>query len=133
MTILIESYRDLNVWQAGIELAEDAYRLTAAFPAVERNGLSVQIRSSAASVPAKIAESYGCDRVVTCIEFLGLARGSLRQLETHVILAERLGFATTCAASPLLDRAREIATLIDALILAIEQSAGPQPVSRRPS
>ena len=91
------SYRDLRVWQGGMELAEACYRLTSTFPPSELYGLTSQIRRSASSIPANIAEGYGRRGRGDYVRFVGIAQGSLMELETHLLLSQRLGFGTTTA------------------------------------
>jgi four helix bundle protein len=90
---IIKSYRDLRVWQEAMTLAEACYRLTRGFPKEEMFGLSSQIRRSAASIPANIAEGHGRENTQSFIQYLRIAQGSLKELETHLMLAERVGIA----------------------------------------
>jgi four helix bundle protein len=87
----IKSYRDLRVWQESMTLAVECYQLTRAFPKEEMFGLSSQIRRSAASIPANIAEGHGRENTQSFIQYLRIAQGSLKELETHLLLAERVG------------------------------------------
>ena len=87
---MVESYRELKVWNAGMDLAVMAYALTRSLPADERFGLCSQIQRSAASIPANIAEGYGRESRQEFIRFLRVAQGSLKELETHVLLARRV-------------------------------------------
>ena len=84
----INSYRDLVVWQLSIELAEAAYALTSAFPRDELYGMTSQVRRSATSVAANIAEGYGRQTRPAFVSHLRIAQGSLKELETHLIVAE---------------------------------------------
>jgi four helix bundle protein len=86
----ISSYRDLQVWQEAMNLAEMAYTLAAGLPKDERYGLASQIKRSAISVAANIAEGYGRDSNSSYIQQLRVAQGSLKELETHVLIAERV-------------------------------------------
>ena len=86
----IQSYRDLRVWREGMLLAELAYRHTKGFPRDELFGLTAQIRRAAASVPANIAEGYGRENTGNYIQFLRIAQGSCKEVETHALLAERV-------------------------------------------
>jgi four helix bundle protein len=70
-----------------MELAPHCYRLTKAFPRDEQFGLTAQIRRAAVSIPANIAEGYGRDSAGSYLQFLRVAHGSLRELETHLLLA----------------------------------------------
>ena len=86
----IRSYKGLDVWRVSMDLAEHCYRATREFPRDEIYGLTSQIRRSAASIPANIAEGYGRESTGSLIQFLRIARGSLKELETHIVLAERV-------------------------------------------
>jgi four helix bundle protein len=88
----IQSHRDLQVWQRGMQIAEDIYALTAAFPADERFGLTSQLRRAAVSVPANIAEGNSRDSTKDYLRFLAIAVGSLAEVETFLELSTRLGF-----------------------------------------
>lgn len=119
---MIRSYRDLRVWQAGMDLAETAYRLSQAMPASEIYGLTSQIRRSAASVPANIAEGYGRESTRSYIQFLKTARGSLRELETHVLLAQRVGFIDDEGAKTLLHNAESVGKMLYSLMQALDKN-----------
>ena len=71
-------------------LAEQCYQLTATFPREETYGLSAQIRRAAVSIPANVAEGYGRNQTGNFLNFLRIAQGSVRELETHLLLASRL-------------------------------------------
>ena len=88
----INSYKDLLIWQKGIDLAVDVYSLTGDFPEVEKFALSSQIKRAASSIPANIAEGYGRQSTKSYSQFVKISRGSLFELETHLILAERLNY-----------------------------------------
>ena len=121
----IRSYRDLRVWQAGMDLAENAYRLSQRLPASEMYGLTSQIRRSATSVPANIAEGYGRESTGSYIQFLKTARGSLRELETHVLLAQRVGLVDTAESNDLIKKAESIGKMLSALIKSIGATRPP--------
>jgi four helix bundle protein len=82
----VNSYQDLKVWQGGMQLAEDCYCFTKGFPREEMFGMTSQIRRAAASIPANIAEGWGRESTREYIRFLRVAQGSLKELETHLIL-----------------------------------------------
>ncbi len=84
----IHSYRDLKVWQQAMQLAKGCYELTRRFPRDELFGLTSQIRRAAASVPANIAEGNGRQNRGEYIHSLRIAQGSLKELETHLILSQ---------------------------------------------
>jgi four helix bundle protein len=85
------NHQELKVWQVGMDLAEACYRLSARLPKEDRYGLMSQMRRAAISVPANIAEGAARESTADFARFVSIARGSLSELETHIILAERLG------------------------------------------
>ncbi|MEM8772531.1 MAG: four helix bundle protein [Pseudomonadota bacterium] len=115
------SYRDLKVWQKAMDLAEVVYEGTRSFPKEETYGLTSQMRRSAVSVPANIAEGYGRDSDGAFVQFLRMSQGSLKELETHAILAGRLGFMTPDTTSLTLERADEIGRMLRGLISSVQQ------------
>ena len=118
----IRSYRDLGVWQEAMALAEACYRLTATFPKEELYGMSAQIRRSAVSIAANIAEGYGREATGSCIQFLKMARGSLREVETHLLIAERVGLAKREALESLLLECDKIGRMLHGLIRSLQKS-----------
>lgn len=88
----IQSYRDLKVWQLGMDLAGHCYLLTSRFPHQEIYGLTSQIRRAGVSIPANIAEGYGRENRGEFIQFLRIAQGSLKELETHLLISARLKY-----------------------------------------
>jgi four helix bundle protein len=86
----IRSYKDLDVWLMAMALAESCYRATRDFPRQEMYGMTAQIRRASESIPANIAEGYGRDQTGGFIQFLRIAQGSAREVETHLILAGRV-------------------------------------------
>lgn len=117
----IESHRDLVVWQKGMELAVAAYSITSSFPVAERYGLTSQIRRSASSIPANIAEGYGRESRGAYAQQLRVAQGSLKELETHVELAQRVGILDQTIMMKMLKNAEEIGKMLRSLIRAIER------------
>jgi len=85
-------YRKLRVWQTAFELAKAIYEETNKLPKHELYGLTSQMRRSAVSVAANIAEGYGRNHRKEYLQFLGLANGSLMELETHLLLCEALNY-----------------------------------------
>ena len=91
---MLKSYRDLLVWQRAIELAVLIYRFSEGFPRNEVYGLTSQLRRASVSVPSNIAEGYGRGCRKEYLQFLSIAQGALKKLETQAILAQRLNYAT---------------------------------------
>jgi four helix bundle protein len=116
----IRSYRDLRVWNEAMELAASCYEATRAFPREEAFGMTSQIRRAAASVPANIAEGYGRESAGSYAHFLKNAQGSLKELETHVLLAIKVGLASQEVAAPLLDRAETVGKMLRGLIRSLQ-------------
>jgi four helix bundle protein len=116
----INSYRDLQVWQKSMALAETCYSLTKSFPKDEMYGMTSQIRRSAVSVAANIAEGHGREMTGLFIQFLRTSQGSLKELETHVMLAERVGLILRDNSAPVLGQCDEIGKMLRSLIRALE-------------
>ena len=115
----VKSYRDLLVWQKGMDLAADVYRLNRRWPKEELYGLISQARRAAASVSANIAEGYGRQSSVSYAQFLKIARGSLKELETHLWLAERVGVAQPDSCAGALAQSDELGKMLSGLIKAV--------------
>jgi four helix bundle protein len=88
--IEIKSYKDLLIWQKGINIVVNVYELTEEFPKEERYALTSQLKRAALSIPSNIAEGYDRNSTQSYIYFITIARGSLFELETQLILAEKL-------------------------------------------
>lgn len=88
----IKTYKDLLIWQKGIELTKMTYVLCKNFPEDEIYGLQSQLKRSAVSIPSNIAEGWGRKYTQNFIQFLKIARGSLLELETQIIILKELGF-----------------------------------------
>lgn len=115
----IQSYRDLEVWKRAMDLAVAVYGATRAFPADERFGLTAQVRRSCTSIAANIAEGYGRQSKPTYIHFLKIAQGSLKETETHLILAHRLDLLKADDLAGLLSASEQLGRMLRALILKL--------------
>ena len=114
-------HQRLDVWRDSMELVTPVYRLTATFPAEERFTLSAQLRRAAISVPSNIAEGAARRSTPELLRFLAIARGSLAELDTQILLAHRLGLAEPDAdLTQLLDRTF---ARLNALIRSKEQAS----------
>lgn len=107
-------YKDLIAWQKAMALVTSVYRATQGFPREERYGLTIQLRRSAVSVPSNIAEGQGRQTRGEFRQFLGIAKGSLMELETQLLIARNLGYLAD--AVPLLDQLAEVARLLNGLL-----------------
>jgi four helix bundle protein len=121
----IESYRDLRVWREAMDLAEACYRLTSSFPRDETFGMTAQIRRASVSIPANIAEGYGRDSKGAYGQFLRVAQGSLKELETHLLLSQRLGLAMAQDVGQALSSCDSLGRMLRSLIRSIERSTKP--------
>lgn len=111
----IRSHKDLVVWQKSMDLVAEVYALSAKFPASERFRMVDQICRAAVSIPANIAEGHGRGTRKDYNHFISIARGSLAETETFVLLAERLGYGDQvllCAAKDLI---AEVGKMLNAL------------------
>ena len=88
----IQSYKDLLIWQKGIEVTEKVYLLTKSFPSEEIYSLTNQIKRATVSIPSNIAEGFGRNSTKSYVNFLKISRGSLYELETQLIIAEKQNF-----------------------------------------
>ena len=111
----IRSHRDLIVWQHGVELAVEAYRLTRSYPDFERFGIAGQTQRAATSVPANIAEGRGRGSSKSFRNFLWIANGSLSELDTHLEVALRLGYVGAAEAEGMNGRMAAIGRMLTKL------------------
>jgi len=89
---MLKNYKELRVWQKAYDLCLEIYRITRAFPAEERYGLTSQMRRAAVSIPSNIAEGYGRKTTREYVQSLYTAYGSTCELETQVLLSGDLGY-----------------------------------------
>jgi len=112
----IESYQDLTVWQKSMDLAELCYHLTRDFPKAELFGMTSQIRRAATSIPANIAEGWGRGTTGEYLQFLRIAQGSTKELETHLLLCQRIKLLTPEEAAQAIALVAEISRMTISLI-----------------
>lgn len=115
MTAAVQSYRDLQVWQRGMRLAADVYRLTATLPSSERYGLSVQMQRAVVSIPSNIAEGHERDSTREFLRFLSIAQGALAELETQLSLAVLLEMVPASQVDRLLSDASELGRMLNGM------------------
>lgn len=108
------NFRDLVVWQRAIDLVAEVYVATREFPKYEIYGLTSQIRRAAVSIPSNIAEGQGRLTRGEFRQFLGHAKGSLAEVETQLVIAERLGYVKDT--TPLQKRLSEVGRLLNGLL-----------------
>lgn len=98
-----------------MQLATEIYRLSAQFPKHEIYGLASQLQRSAVSVPSNIAEGHGRNSNKEFHHFLGVALGSLTELETQLILAQQVGYLTEELINPVLQTSNEVGKMLKGL------------------
>lgn len=108
------SYKNLLVWQKAIALVTEVYVVTRSFPREEMYGLASQIRRAAVSVPSNIAEGQARLTPGEFRQFLGMARGSLAELDTQLIIAANLGYLTQTG--PIFEQVAEVGRLLSGLL-----------------
>jgi four helix bundle protein len=113
------TFRDLIVWQKAVDLATAVYGVTRTMPAVERFGLTGQMRRAAVSVPSNIAEGNARNKIGDYLQFLSIARGSLAELETQLLIAQRLRMLGDTA--ELLNRLQEVRRMLQALMQSLRR------------
>jgi four helix bundle protein len=102
-------------------IAERVYRLTASFPKQEVYGMTSQIRRAAVSVAANIAEGHGREHSGSFVQFLRIAQGSLKELETHLLLALRVDLVLVTETEPILGQCDELGRMLRSLIRSIQR------------
>ncbi len=112
---MIESHKDLIVWQKAMELAEEVYRLAKNFPREELYALTDQIHRAVVSIPSNIAEGKNRHSVSEYLHFLSIARGSLAEVETQILLAIRFGYINQSQADKALGLREEISRMLAAM------------------
>ncbi len=115
-----QSYRELIAWQKGIDLVTEIYEVTRLFPREELYGLSNQLRRAAVSVPSNIAEGQARFSPKEFHHFLAMARGSLVEVETQIIIAEKLKYLEQEACRSLLERTAELGRILNGLLASIK-------------
>lgn len=133
----INSFRDLRVWQAGMDLVEQISGLTQHFPRHERFGLASQLQRAAVSVPSNIAEGHTREHTREDLHHVSMAQASLAEVETQLEIALRLKYVASEQALPVRDHiatlGKQLYHLRDALKRRLSPAPGPQPRQERRS
>ncbi len=116
---MLKSYRDLVVWQKAMDVTVETYRFSNDFPKSELYGLTSQLRRAGVSVPSNVAEGYGRGSRKEYVQFLCISQGSLKELETQVIIAQRLNYGSKTAGDDLLESSEEVGRMLGALIRSL--------------
>jgi four helix bundle protein len=125
----IRSFRDLRVWQAGIDLVRAIYEATSRFPRNETYGLASQMQRAAVSVPSNIAEGHARESTKEYLQHLSIAQASLAELETQLEIAKLLSYISEADANSLLETiaalGRQLFALRNALMNPKARTASP--------
>jgi four helix bundle protein len=119
----INGFEDLIGWQKAMDLVESIYRLTVQFPTEERYGLTSQLRRAAVSTPSNVAEGYGRRTRADYVRFVDIARGSANEIQTQLVLCQRLRMATQEQIRHPLEQVKEVQRILKGLVHALELSA----------
>ena len=114
----LTTHKDLHVWKIAMDLVAEVYSVTSCFPKEELYGLTSQVRRAAISIPSNIAEGAARHSRKEFVQFLHVASGSVAELETHLLLAARLGFGST---DSVLIRTGEVRKLLLGLLRALKK------------
>jgi four helix bundle protein len=116
----LSSYRELKVWQRSMELVEEVYRLAQSWPDRERFGLISQAQRAAVSIPANISEGYGRIHRGEYVHHLSISNGSLCELETLMLISQRLGYGEPKGIDRAWEMCQEIGKMLYALITSLK-------------
>ena len=117
----ISSYKDLLVWQKEIKLVKETYLLTRLLPEDEKFGLISQMKRCSVSIPSNIAEGWGRNSTKSYVQFLRIARGSLLELETQVIICKELAYTSNENYNKINSLIVEESKMLNALIKAVNK------------
>ncbi len=119
----VNSFRDLRVWQAGMDLVEYVYRLTRTFPKHEMYGLAGQMQRAAVSIPSNIAEGHTREHLREYLHHVSVAQASLAELQTQLEISGRLNYLSQDQLAPALDQAVSLARQLYSLRNALMKGA----------
>ena len=117
----VARYRDLLVWQKAFDLVTEVYKATAGFPAAEQYGLTAQMRRACVSVVANIAEGAARQHTREFVQHLHVALGSMAELETYLLLSDRLRYFPQQASQPLMASAAEVGRMLRGLVKSLQR------------
>jgi four helix bundle protein len=115
----MKTHKDLDVWNYSIDLVTELYQITAKFPKEETYGLSSQMRRAAVSIPSNIAEGAARNHKNEFRQFLYISLSSAAELETQLIISERLSYISKNQNENLIDKLNTISRMLQGLIKSI--------------
>nr|BDD46836.1 four helix bundle protein [bacterium] len=119
---MIKSYRDLKVWQFGMQVAGSVHTITKSFPKEELYGLVSQLRKAAVSIPSNIAEGHARKGTGEYIYHLSVAQGSVAEVETQLLLAVQFEYIKKQEILPLLEKLSELGKMLNALMASLKKN-----------
>lgn len=117
----VKNFKDLIAWQKAMDLVEMVYRLTKQFPSEELYGLTSQLRRAVVSIPSNIAEGQGRNTENEFNRFLSIAYGSLREVETQLLIAVRLEYVRQSDFQPVQDLCDETGRILNGLMNSLRK------------
>ena len=117
----VKNYQELIVWQRAMDLVEDVYKASKDFPREEVYALTSQIRRAAVSIPSNIAEGQGRRTTLDFLRHLSIAYGSLREVETQILIALRLKYLGQTRVENVMNLAGEVGRLLNGLMASLER------------
>jgi four helix bundle protein len=122
----IRDYRDLEVWKEAMTLAAEVYEMTRTFPREEMFGMTSQLRRASVSIAANIAEGYGRQQTKPYVQFLRISQGSLKETETLILIAGRVGLWEAESSEQLYARCQRIGRMLVGLVRKLEPRKSPE-------
>ena len=119
----VHSYRDLRVWQIGVDIVGQVYEVTRNFPKAEVFGLTSQIQRAAVSVPSNVAEGHARGGTREFLHFITISLGSLAELETQLVIAHRLKYVDNEALGRVLHMCNDLGKMLRALQKSLKDKA----------
>ena len=117
------NYRDLVAWQQAMDLVELIYQVTSTWPVDEKYGLTSQVRRAVVSVVSNIAEGQGRNSRGEFLQFLGHAKGSLLEVETQILVAERLKYLAAEKVKEVTNQIERVSRLLNGLMQSLKGKA----------
>ncbi|MGO9809732.1 MAG: four helix bundle protein [Isosphaeraceae bacterium] len=118
----VRCYQELFVWQRAMDLVVRVYEVTESFPHKEQFGLTNQLRRAAVSIPSNIAEGQGRQTTRDFLRYLSIARGSLQEVETQILIATRLDYIAESEKVEMLERTTETSRLLTGLSRSLSRN-----------
>ena len=118
----VRCYQELFVWQRAMDLVVRVYEVTESFPHKEQFGLTNQLRRAAVSIPSNIADGQGRQTTRDFLRYLSIARGSLQEVETQILIATRLDYIAESEKVEMLERTSETNRLLTGLSRSLSRN-----------